>query len=160
MAQNYSPAIIGPDEEYPNNEKVPSTAEFLDMLNRQDMLEFFKTVEKKSYKKAIKMVRKFVKKFIKEDPKLNLLRAFFILALFNLEDYKFIREAYQEAVKVSPGCIIKLTDVYHASMVLSDNRDYDKFIDALAPYIREIVFKIANDVKQVRLTMNNKIARC
>lgn len=149
-SRNFSPVIIGPDEEYPQNEKVPSTEEFLDMLNREDMIHFFKIVDAKTYGKAIKLGRKYVRKFIKEDPKLGLLRAFFILCIFNLEDYKFIRDMYNEAVKETSGAIVKLTDVYHASMVLDDKREFDKFIEALAPYIREIVFRIVNDVKEVR----------
>lgn len=154
-SKNFTPVIIGPDEEYPQEEKVTSTEEFLDMLNRDDMLEFFKTIDSKSHGKSIKLSRKYIKKFIQEDSKLGLLRAFFILSIFNIEDYKFIREMYNEAVKQSSGAIVKLTDIYHAAMVLERNTDFNKHIDALAPYIREIVFRIANDVEETRKNLKS-----
>ena len=43
--QNYSVSVMGPDEEYPKDEKVPSTEEFLDILDRQEMTKFFLTVD-------------------------------------------------------------------------------------------------------------------
>ena len=157
--QNYSVSVIGPDEEYPKDEKVPSTEEFLAILDRQEMTKFFLTVDAKSYKKAVKMTRHLVRKFIDEDKELKVLRAFFILALFNLSDYRFIREMYKEAVKIAPVAQIKLIDVYHASMVLEDDRNFDDRINALAPYIKNIVIKISNDVRDVRNRMDSKMAR-
>jgi hypothetical protein len=159
MGENYSAGIIGPDEEA-QEEEVPTTEEFLDALNRNDMLEFFVTVDTKGYKKAIKKARGLVRKFIAEDTKLGLLRAFFILSLFNLTDYKFIREMYKEAAQITPIAQLKLTDVYHASLVLEDNRDFDKQLEALAPYIREIVYKLVNDVLEVRSRQDSHISVC
>ena len=154
--QNYSAGIIGPDEDedQSNNEPVMSTEEFLDILNRDEMTEFFLTVDNKGYRKAIKAARKLIKKFILEDTKLSVLRAFFILCIFNLTDYKFIREMYQVSVRMAPISQVKLTDIYHASMILEGNSDFDKNIEALAPYVREIVTKMAEDIKRVRLNIN------
>lgn len=149
MGYDYSAGIIGPDEDA-KDEEIPSTEEFLDALNRKGMLEFFVTVDTKGYGKAIKLARKHVRKFIDEDAKLGLLRAFFILSLFNLSNYKFIRDMYKEAVKITPIAQLKLMDVYHASLVLEDNRDFDKQLEALAPYIKDIVYKLAQDVLEVR----------
>ena len=157
--QNYSIGIIGPDEEYPKDEKVPSTEEFLKILNRDEMTKFFLSVDTKSYKKAIRLTRQLVKKFIKEDKELKVLRAFFILTLFNLTDYKFIREMYKESVKIAPVAQLRLADVYHASMVLEDNKEFDSRINSLSPYVKNIVMRIAKDVKDVRARLDSNIAR-
>lgn len=159
MGENYSAGIIGPDEDA-QEEKVPTTEEFLDALNRKDMIDFFVAVDTKGPRKAIKAARVLIRKFIEEDTKLGLLRAFFILSLFNLTDYKFIRDMYKEAVKLTPIAQLKLTDVYHACLVLEDNRDFDKQLEALAPYIRDIVYKLATDVLEVRNRQDSKISVC
>lgn len=156
--QNYSTAIMGPGDNK-SEEKVPSTEEFLDALNRDEMLEYFRVIDARSYKKAIRMARHLINKFIKEDPQLGLLRAFFILTLFNTEDYTLYREAYNYAVKISPGCQIKLADVYHASMVLDGNKDYEKRINALAPYVKEIVDKMVSDVREVRARIKSEVRK-
>lgn len=156
---DYSATIMGLDEDA-KEEKVVSTDEFLDALNREDMIEFFLTVDTKGPRKAIKAARSLIKKFINEDSKLGLLRAFFILSLFNLTNYKFIREMYKESVKIAPIAQLKLTDVYHACLVLEDNRDYDKQLEALAPYIREIVYNLATDVVDNRNKRDRKLSVC
>ena len=157
--QNYSVSVLGPDDQYPKDQKVPSTEEFLDILGRQEMTKFFLAVDAKSYKKAIKLTRHLVRKFIDEDKELKVLRAFFVLALFNLTDYKFIREMYKEAVKVAPIAQVRLTDIFHASMILENDKNFDDRINALSPHVKEIVMKIANDVVDVRNHMDFKAAR-
>lgn len=155
MDQNYSPVIIGPDEEV-KKDKIPTTEEFLSSLNRDDMIEFFQQIDSRSYKKSIRSAQRLIRKFMKEDEKLNLLRAFFILTLFNIEDYTFYREMYEFAVKENPGCQIRLADVYYASLVLSRNKSYEKRIESLAPYIRKIVDKIVFDVTETRKNLKSK----
>lgn len=159
MGYDYSAGIIGPDEDA-KEESVLSNEEFLDALNRKDMLEFFLTVDTKGHGKAIKLARKHIRKFIDEDTKLGLLRAFFILSLLNLSNYKFIREMYKESVKITPIAQMKLMDVYHVSLVLEDNRDFDKQLEALAPYIKDIVYNLAQAILEARSSVDNKITVC
>lgn len=155
MGQNYSPVLIGPDEEV-KKEKLPSNEEFLNSLNRDDMIEFFQQIDSKSYKKSIRSAQRLIRKFMKEDEKLNLLRAFFILTLFNIEDYTFYREMYDFAVRDNPGCQIRLADVYYASLVLSRNKTYESRIESLAPYVKKIVDKIVSDVRETRSQLKEK----
>jgi hypothetical protein len=151
--QDYSVGIIGPDEDVKEEPKM-STEEFLEILNRDEMIDFFTIVNKSDSQKSLRAARKIIKRFINEDTKLSILRAFFIVCLFNLTDYKFIREMYQSAVNMAPICQVKLTDVYHASMVLEGNSEFDKNIEGLAPFIKDIVNKLVIDVRNVR---SNKI---
>jgi len=153
---NFSSVIIDNDDQKELKEKSPTTEEFLEALNRTDMLNFFKSVDSMSYNKSIRLARKLINKFVKEDPKLNLLRAFFILFLFNTEEYRFYREAYNYAVKVAPSGTVKLADVYHASLILSRDPNYKERIESMSPFLRRVVDRLVTDVKAVRSELKER----